>query len=136
MTCPELYCAVVDDSQEATAIRRPPSVTALGWLFVAVGVFSLGRQLVTFAGGRPALVTSLPGDFWYAAVSAAAVLIAGAFILKGARWARWLLAAWLLFHVALGLVHGPVTIVVHTVLAAVVLWLLYRRQAAGWFHRH
>ena len=116
-------------------MRQPRTVTILGWLFVAVGVVSLGRQLVTVHGGRPALVASLPPDFWYAAISAAVAAVSGAFILRGASWARWLLAAWLVFHVAIGYAHGVFTLVVHAVLAAVVLGLLFRGPAAAWFRR-
>jgi hypothetical protein len=116
-------------------MSRPRTVTILGWLFVVVGMASLGRQLVTMHGGRPALVASLPGDFWYAAISAAVAAVSGAFILRGARWARWLLGAWLVFHVAIGLVHGVFTLVVHALLAAVVLWLLFRAPATAWFRQ-
>jgi len=116
-------------------MSRPRAVTVLGWLFVAVGILSLGRQLVTFHGGRPALVAALPGDFWYAAISALVAAVSGAFLLRGASWARWLLGAWLVFHVAIGLVHGLFTLAVHAVLAAVVLWLLFRPAASAWFRR-
>jgi hypothetical protein len=112
---------------------RPRTITIIGWLFVVVGIVSLSRQFVTFADGRPALAAALPRHFWYAAVSAAVATLSGAFILRGANWARWLLATWLVFHVVLGMGHGPLTLAVHTALAAVVLWLLYRRPARAWF---
>jgi hypothetical protein len=115
--------------------RRPRSVTIIGWLFVAVGILSLGRQLVTLDGGRPALVAALPKDFWYVAVSAAVAMLSGAFILRGANWARWLLGAWLAFHVALSGVHSTFKLAVHAALAVVVLWLLFRAPAAAWFRR-
>jgi hypothetical protein len=106
--------------------RRPLTVVMVGWLFVVVGVGSLGRQLLSFGAGGPTFVSALPGDFWYVAVSAAAATVSGAFILRGASWARWLLGAWLAFHVALSFGHGPFKLAVHTALAAAVVWLLYR----------
>jgi hypothetical protein len=113
--------------------RRPLTVAMVGWLFIAEGFVSLGRQLLTFGGGRPMFVAALPGDFWYVAIIAVAATASGAFILRGANWARWLLGAWLAFHVALSFGHGPFKLAVHTALAAAVVWLLYRAPAAAWF---
>jgi hypothetical protein len=105
----------------------------IGWLFVVVGVASVGRQLLTLNGGRLTFAAALPGDFWYVAVTAAAATVSGAFILRGANWARWLLGAWLAFHVALSFGHGAFKLAVHTALAAAVIWLLCRAPAAAWF---
>jgi hypothetical protein len=112
---------------------RPRSVAIIGWLFVAVGIVSLLRQLVTFHDGRLMIVGALRADFWYAAVSAAAATLSGAFILRGANWARWLLGAWLTFHVGLSVLHNAFEVVVHAALAVLVLWLLFRPSAAAWF---
>ena len=90
---------------------------------------------MSFAGGRPTFTAALPEDFWYAAVTAAAATVGGAFLLRAASWARWLLGAWLAFHVALSLAHDAFKLAVHTALAVVVLWLICRAPAAAWFRR-
>jgi hypothetical protein len=116
-------------------IHRPLTITITGWLFVVVGVLSLGRQFLKLFDRPPGLVASVPQDFWPAAITALAAGLAGVFILYGANWARWLLAAWLAFHVVLSLFHGAFELVVHTGLAALVVWLLFRTPAAAWFRK-
>jgi hypothetical protein len=113
--------------------RRPLTITITGWLFVVVGVLSLGRQVLDLSSSPPGLVSSLPQGFWYAAITALAAGLGGVFIVYGANWARWLLAAWLALHVVLSAFHGAFKLVVHTGLAVLVLWLLFRECAAAWF---
>jgi hypothetical protein len=55
--------------------------------------------------------------------------VGGAFVIRGRKWARWLLVAWMGFHIVLSLLHSASQFVVHAVLFAVVIWLMFRPQA-------
>ena len=48
-------------------------------------------------------------------------------------WARWLLLAWMGFHVVLSLWHTPVELALHALLLALVAWVLFRPAAAAFF---
>jgi hypothetical protein len=61
--------------------------------------------------------------------------VGGIFILRGANWARWLLLAWLCYHVVLSAFHSLSEMIIHGVLCAVIASLLFRRQATGYFRR-
>lgn len=109
---------------------RPRSITCIGWLFIVVGAIGVGRQLLPFVTGM-----AWPGpviDAWYAAASGAVALVGGAFLLRGRGWARWVLAAWLAFHVYLSLLHGTTELVIHSALFVVIVFLLIRPAASAW----
>ena len=108
--------------------RRPLSVTIVGWLFVAAGI-------VGFVYHATGLRT--PGRFDYEAVWVLCVrllaIIGGAFVLRGARWAPWLLVAWMAYHVALSALHSWSEAAVHGVLLAGIAYVLFRPEAAAYF---
>jgi len=107
---------------------RPLAVTIFGWLYVVVGVAGFvthSRELLA----HPAQSDSL----WAIGVSLAAIL-AGAFVLRGRNWARWLAVAWMAFHVVISIFHAPIELIVHLVFLAATVWALFGRHAAGYFH--
>ena len=99
-------------------MARPLAVTILAWLYVAVG-----------AGG---LVSHLADGVWVELVEIAAV-IAGAFMLRGQNWARWLALAWMAFHVILSAFHAFREVAIHCLFLAVIAWILFRPEAARYF---
>lgn len=110
--------------------RRPLSVTVIGWLFVAAGVVGLAYH---------ATELNAPGPFdsevvWVLIVRLLAI-VGGAFLLRGADWARWLLLAWIAYHVALSAFHSWSQTVVHAALLAGVAVVLLRPDAAAYFRR-
>jgi hypothetical protein len=117
--------------------RRPVSITIIGCVFIAVGGIGL------IAHAWPMLHPGAPqalggeaeplGDLVLAAISSLAAMTGGAFVLNGRSWARWLLMAWLAFHVVLSAMHALVELVVHSLLAGVVLYVLFRPRAAAFF---
>jgi hypothetical protein len=60
-------------------------------------------------------------------------VVAGVFLLRGRNWARWLVVAWMVFHVVLSAVHPGHALVVHGVLTAVVIYFLFRAPASEYF---
>ena len=102
---------------------RPFGVTFLGWLFIAVGSLSVAYDLKNGLDRWAILI---------AGVSFIAI-IAGLFLLKGRNWARWLLLAWLAFHVLVGALHSPSNSIAHLVLFAVIAYFLLTPPASTYF---
>jgi hypothetical protein len=115
--------------------RRPASITALGCLFVAAGVAGLIASTVSLMGGG----ASSAGEHTHAGELALVVtvralaVVGGALILRGVSWARWLLVAWMAWHVVLSLGHTPGELAVHAVFLVLLLFVLFRRQASAYF---
>jgi hypothetical protein len=99
-------------------LARPLAVTILAWLYIAVGT-----------GG---FFTHLSDGVWVELVEIAAV-IAGAFMLRGKNWGRWLALAWMAFHVILSAFHAVSEVAVHGPFLAVIAWILFRPEAARYF---
>ena len=60
-------------------------------------------------------------------------LVSGIFLLQARNWARWLVLAWIVFHVILS-AFGPLSVlVIHTLFCAVIAWILFRADAARYF---
>ncbi|MCU1261762.1 MAG: Quinone oxidoreductase, partial [Bryobacterales bacterium] len=78
------------------------------------------------------------GAFQYDVVWAEVVellaIIAGAFMLRGHNWARWLALAWMAFHVVLSAFHAFREFAIHCLFCAVIAWLLFRPKVARYFH--
>ena len=107
---------------------RPRSVTVIGWLFIAAGTVGLVYH-------ASALETSGPLDYeavWVLFLRLLAV-VGGAFMLRGADWARWLMLAWIAYHVVLSAFHSWSDTAVHAALLAGVAYLLLRPDAGAYF---
>ena len=66
---------------------------------------------------------------WIFIVELAAILC-GAFMLRGANWARWLASAWMAFHVVLSFFHSLREVVVHGLVFAPIAYFLFRPEAS------
>jgi hypothetical protein len=60
-------------------------------------------------------------------------IVGGLFMLRGHNWARWLLVAWIVFHIVIGALHGWLQLLVHVVIFSVILFFLFRRSASEYF---
>ena len=72
------------------------------------------------------------GLVWVCFVRILAVL-GGVFMLYGFNWARWLLVVWIGFHVIVGALHSPWSLLVHGLLFAVIVYFLFRPRASAFF---
>lgn len=114
---------------------RPPSITVVGLVFVAVGCASLAAGAGRFASDIAATAPNSLLDLCLVAGSALLAAVGGVFVLRGRAWARWLCAAWLGFHVALSLVHSRAELAVHGVLFVAISLVLFRPAAGAYFRR-
>ena len=109
--------------------KRPLSVTVIGCIFVAAGVIGFAYHVSEFKTLRPFEY----GIVWVCFLRLLAIL-GGVFVLRGHNWARWLLLVWIAFHSILSAFHSRSELVVHTLLFAVVAYVLFLRpQASAYF---
>jgi hypothetical protein len=108
--------------------KRPISITILGWLYIVVGALSTASHFVEFRAHRPVLNEVV----WITALGVAAI-VAGAFMLSGRNWARWLALAWMAAHVAISALHMMHGLLIHSVLLLLIAYFLFRREAREYF---
>lgn len=107
-------------------MQRPFQVTVLGWLFIVVGIVSTADHLWKDTLDRWTIPTVLVG---------VVAVVAGVFLLRGARWARWLLLAWLAFHVAVSALESLSVALPHAALLLVVGYVLLGPPTSKYFQQ-
>src|SRR5271168_3906321 len=107
-------------------MKRPLQVTILGWLFIVVGIVSTSDHLLQGPLDRWTIPIVLVGII---------AIVAGGFLLRGARWARWLLLAWLAFHVIVSALNSLSDAMPHFVLLLVVGYFLLGPPTSKYFER-
>jgi hypothetical protein len=116
--------------------KRPRSITIISWIFIVFGSIALLASLLEIFNTATAQRGAYLKGHWMIPVVRLLALVAGVFMLYGFNWARWLLVVWLAYHVVLGAFHSALELVVHSLLFAVVLYFLFRRQASAYFLRN
>ena len=97
-----------------------------GWLFVVIGILNTAWHLWKGMFDR-----------WMIAILFLTVsaIVAGVFLLRGARWARWLALAWLAFHVGVSALNSLWDALPHAVLLLVIGYVLLGPPAAQYFRQ-
>ena len=108
------------------SVERPCQVTTLGCLWIAVGILSTTYHLRKGSLDRSMVSIVLVGII---------AIVAGFFLLRGVGWARWLLLAWLAFHVVVSALNSPRQTVPHVVLLSVVAYVLLGPPTRRYFRR-
>ena len=109
-----------------SALKRPYEVTAAGWLFIVIGILNTAYHL-----WRSAL------DRWMVAILFLTVsaVVAGVFLLRGARWARWLALAWVAFHVVVSALNSVSAALPHIVLLLVIGYVLLGPPTSRYYQK-
>ena len=110
--------------------KRPLSIIVIGIFFVVLGVLSLGHAAWGLVNTQQRL-TDLQ-NHWMIYLSAVVAIVGGVYLFKGQNWARWLLVAWMAFHIVVGALHGIVPLLTHVVIFSVILFFLFRRPASSY----
>ena len=105
---------------------RPRTITIISWLFIIFGSIALLSGVLPF---RDLM------SHWYVHLSRILMIVAGVFMLKGQNWARWLLVAWIAFHIAISALHSMLFLLMHVVIFSVILYFVFRREASTYFSR-
>jgi hypothetical protein len=106
------------------SMKRPFQVTVLGWLFIGVGILSTIYHLWKGSLDRWIVPVLLVGII---------AIAAGGFLLRGARWARWVALGWLAFHVVVSALNSLADALPHLVLLLVVGYFLLGPPTAKYF---
>jgi hypothetical protein len=109
---------------ELNSAKRPFEVTFLGWLFIAVGIFSTTYHLLRGSLDRWVIPIVLVGVI---------AVVAGVFLLRGAGWSRWVLLGWLAFHVVAIALESLLSAVSHLLLLVVVGYFLLGPPTSEYF---
>ena len=110
-----------------SVLQRPYEVTAAGWMFIVIGTLNTAWHLWEGAFDRwmvPILFLTL------------SAIVAGVFLLQGARWARWarwLALAWVAFHVVVSALNSVSAALPHAVLLLVVGYVLLGPPTSKYF---
>lgn len=105
-------------------MQRPRSITIISWIFIVFGTIALLSGVVR--GGD--LVSH-----WYVHLSRFLQIVAGVFMLYGRNWARWLLVAWITFHIIISALHSVFFLLMHVAIFSVILFFVFRRSASAYF---
>lgn len=108
--------------------KRPPSVTILGCLYLAVGAISFVYHFTEIRARG-----ALRYDDVLVEMVGLAALAGGTFLLRGCNWARWLALAWIAFHVVLSAFHTWREFAMHALFCALIGWVLFRPAASRYF---
>jgi uncharacterized membrane protein HdeD (DUF308 family) len=108
------------------SMKPPFQVTFLGWLFIVVGIVSTAYHLWHGTLDRWTVPIVIVG---------ALAVVAGVFLLRGVSWARWLLLAWLAFHVVVGALNSLGDALPHAVLLLAVGYVLLGPPTSKYFER-
>ncbi len=109
--------------------KRPLSVTLISCLFLVAGVVG-----IAYHSSELKELGAAPDSIWVLAVRLLAI-IGGVFALRGENWARWLLLAWISYHVFLSMYHPVSELVMHVVLLIVVIYILFLSKASTYFRK-
>jgi hypothetical protein len=108
--------------------ERPLYVTVVGWIFIIAGVVGFAYHFEEWQGARGTLY-----EWLFVEVVRLLAIVAGAFLLKRKNWARFLVIAWMAFHVVLSAFHDLFEFGMHALLLAILLYLLFRPAANRYF---
>jgi hypothetical protein len=106
-------------------------VIIIGWLFTVVGGLGLMKDwlpLLTSQAAQHAAALRAEGAGMLALIWTVRLLavVGGAFLIRGAPWARWLLAGWMAFHVALSAGHSLAALGMHVAIFGGIAYVLFR----------
>lgn len=120
-----------------TTKYRDLPLTLIAWLFILMGMgvllFALFVALLADSShiGDP-LGRFQPDDLW-AIGSALIAFVGGILLLKRKAGGRWLILAWLIFHVLIGIHHPLPKLITHAVLLLIIGYFLFQPAAAVYF---
>ncbi len=105
-------------------MKRPLPITIIGCLFIVAGLVGLVYHL-----------SETPLDHRIVLISIVRIIaiVGGVFLLLGHNWARWLMLAWLGFHVVVSAFHSVSEFMPHVVLLMVVGYILLGPPTSKFF---
>ncbi len=109
--------------------KRPLSVVLISCLFITTGTMGIIYQTAELKQ-----MTTNPEMILVLVVRLLAI-IGGVFALRGANWARWLLLAWIAYHVAISFFHTSAELIMHVVVTIITMAALFHPKANIYFRK-
>jgi hypothetical protein len=106
--------------------QRPDLVTAIGFVFIAVGAIEIAYHLIR-------LTHPFQHDVLWVCLVNLIAIVCGIYVLRGRNWARWLTVVWIAYHVVLSSFHSFGKLAVHGILFAVFAYFLFRPGVTQFF---
>jgi hypothetical protein len=118
---------------------RPRSITLVAWIFIAAGAAGILNDvwpLLTSGAAQQLAKLKADGllDLGAAWGTRLLAVVGGVGLLRGHNWARWLLVAWMVFHLGISVLHSLEEILMHAAIFAPLTWLMFRRSLGPFFH--
>ncbi|MBI5473234.1 MAG: hypothetical protein HY961_12895 [Ignavibacteriae bacterium] len=111
-------------------MKRPVSVTIVAFLFIAAGIVGLVYHATEFD-----MRAQFQTDRLLILFVRLMAFVGGVYLLRGANWARWLVVAWIGYHVVLSIGHSTSELVMHSVIFVGVTALLFLPGASKYFRK-
>jgi hypothetical protein len=108
--------------------KRPLLVTLLSLLLIVMGTVGLIYHLREFRGFSP-----FPLELVLISLLRILAIVSGAYMLRGANWARWLAVSWIALHVGVSYFNGWGEMAMHAVILVVFVVALFNRRAGEYF---
>jgi len=109
-------------------INRPLSISIISWFYIAAGITGIAYHSTEFNIHDP-----FAGELLLSLFVRLLAIIGGAFTLRGANWARWLLLVWIVYHVYLSFFHTFSGGTMHSVLLVITIYVLFRPKVSEYF---
>lgn len=107
--------------------NRPLIITLISLLFIIAGASGIYYHLAELNN----LTTEVALIFIIRLIAIAG----GVFVFLGHNWARWLLIAWMTYHVALSFSHSGLEVAIHLGFLAITILALFNKQASAYFKK-
>lgn len=108
--------------------KRPILVTLLSLLLIVMGAIGLVYHLREFRGLSP-----FPWELVLISLLRILAIVSGAYMLRGANWARWLAVSWIALHVGVSYLHGWGEMAMHAAILVIFAVVLFTRKAGEYF---
>jgi hypothetical protein len=108
--------------------KRLWPVTVISGIYILAGLVGFAAH-----GKRFAALHSFDMDTIWVVLVPLLAIGAGAYMLRGRDWARWLALAWMVFHVILSAFHPLHELAVHLVMLVLFAYFLFRPEATAYF---
>jgi hypothetical protein len=111
-------------------MKRPVAVTIIGWFFIVAGT-------VGFIYHLPEVVIRDPfiNDAVFVESVRLLAIAGGVLVLGGFNLGRWLLIAWMAYHVVLSYFHTVSQLITHAVFLALLIYAFLHPKVAAFFRK-
>jgi hypothetical protein len=109
--------------------KRPLPVILISCLFIAAGAMGIIYHVaeLTQMATNPEMILVLGVRLL--------AIVGGIYALRGMNWARWLLLAWISYHVVISFFHTSAELIMHAVFMMITIAALFLPKANVYFRK-